>query len=109
MLKEASDLGYAEADPTLDVGGFDARSKLKILIKLAFGVDIEENRISCAGIPEARAPLNHTSDAESKRSPLTRAVENHSGPTSVRFVRSDRSVHRLKRSILSTRRWRAAR
>lgn len=51
-LKEASVLGYAEADPTLDVGGFDARSKLKILMRLAYGVDVEEDEISCRGITE---------------------------------------------------------
>ena len=51
-LSQASALGYAEADPTLDVGGFDARSKLKILMRLAYGVDVEESEISCRGITE---------------------------------------------------------
>mmetsp|Transcript_37468 Transcript_37468/g.41910 ORF Transcript_37468/g.41910 Transcript_37468/m.41910 type:complete len:477 (+) Transcript_37468:123-1553(+) len=51
-LSEASDLGYAEADPTLDVGGFDARSKLKILMRLAYGIDVKEDDISCRGITE---------------------------------------------------------
>ncbi len=51
-LKEASALGYAEADPTLDVGGFDARSKLKILMRLAYGVEVSEEEISCRGITE---------------------------------------------------------
>ncbi|MGK3742129.1 MAG: homoserine dehydrogenase [Bacillariaceae sp.] len=51
-LSEASDLGYAEADPTLDVGGFDARSKLKILMRLAYGIDVEEEDISCRGITD---------------------------------------------------------
>jgi len=51
-LSEASALGYAEADPTLDVGGFDARSKLKILMRLAYGIDVEEEDISCRGITE---------------------------------------------------------
>ena len=51
-LSEASDLGYAEADPTLDVGGFDARSKLKILMRLAYGMDVEEDEIACRGITE---------------------------------------------------------
>jgi homoserine dehydrogenase len=51
-LQGASDLGYAEADPTLDVGGFDARSKLRILIRLAYGVDVEEDEISCRGITD---------------------------------------------------------
>jgi len=51
-LKEASALGYAEADPTLDVGGFDARSKLSILMRLAYGIDVNEDEISCRGITE---------------------------------------------------------
>jgi len=51
-LAEASALGYAEADPTLDVGGFDARSKLKILMRLAYGIDVEEEAIDCRGITE---------------------------------------------------------
>jgi homoserine dehydrogenase len=51
-LEEAAALGYAEADPTLDVGGFDARSKLKILIRLAYGVDVDEDDIACKGITD---------------------------------------------------------
>lgn len=51
-LADASKLGYAEADPTLDVGGFDARSKLKILMRLAYGLDVEEEEISVRGITE---------------------------------------------------------
>jgi homoserine dehydrogenase len=51
-LQEASELGYAEEDPTLDVGGFDARSKLKILMRLAYGIDVDEDEISCRGITE---------------------------------------------------------
>ena len=37
VLGEAQDLGYAEADPTTDVGGFDAAHKITILAALAFG------------------------------------------------------------------------
>jgi len=51
-LAEASALGYAEADPTLDVGGFDARSKLRILMRLAYGVEVDEEEISCKGITD---------------------------------------------------------
>ncbi len=39
-LKEAQRLGYAEADPSLDVEGFDAAHKLTILARLAFDPDI---------------------------------------------------------------------
>ena len=37
VLAEAQRLGYAEADPTIDVGGFDAAHKITILAALAFG------------------------------------------------------------------------
>jgi len=37
-LKEAQDLGYAEADPTSDVEGYDAMYKLNILSRIAFGI-----------------------------------------------------------------------
>ena len=37
VLKEAQKLGYAEADPTLDVGGGDTAHKLALLSSLAFG------------------------------------------------------------------------
>ncbi len=37
VLAEAQRLGYAEADPTMDVGGFDAAHKVSILAALAFG------------------------------------------------------------------------
>lgn len=51
-LKEASELGYAEEDPTLDVGGFDARSKLKILMRLMYGIEVPEDDIACKGITD---------------------------------------------------------
>src|SRR3546814_3154787 len=37
VLLEAQRLGYAEADPTMDIGGFDAAHKISILAALAFG------------------------------------------------------------------------
>lgn len=40
-LQEAQDLGYAEADPSFDIYGDDAMHKLKLLIFLAFGVELE--------------------------------------------------------------------
>jgi homoserine dehydrogenase len=51
-LSDASNLGYAEEDPTLDVGGFDARSKLKILMRLAYGIEVDEKDIACKGITD---------------------------------------------------------
>ncbi len=49
-LLEAQKLGYAEADPIADVGGFDVRAKIAILIKLAFGLTINEEEIIPIGI-----------------------------------------------------------
>jgi len=50
VLAEAQKLGYAEADPTNDVEGFDARSKLAILAALAFGEKITPSDIFTEGI-----------------------------------------------------------
>ncbi len=44
-LKEAQDLGYAEADPSTDVDGFDAAHKLTILGRLAFDPDFSWERV----------------------------------------------------------------
>ena len=49
-LKLAQEGGYAEADPTLDINGFDASHKLIILIKLAFGLDLTLEQISPLGV-----------------------------------------------------------
>jgi homoserine dehydrogenase len=51
-LAEAQRLGYAEADPTLDVDGSDAAHKLAILARLAFGVAAPMNRIERRGIAD---------------------------------------------------------
>ncbi|HLJ47383.1 MAG TPA: homoserine dehydrogenase [Bryobacteraceae bacterium] len=50
VLGEAQRLGYAEADPTTDVDGFDARSKLALLAALAFGERITPSDIYTEGI-----------------------------------------------------------
>ncbi len=49
-LAEAQKLGYAEADPTFDIGGFDTAHKLAILASLAFGVKLDAGAISVEGI-----------------------------------------------------------
>ena len=50
ILKEAQELGYAEADPTFDVGGFDASHKLLILASIAYGIDVKPEDILIEGI-----------------------------------------------------------
>jgi homoserine dehydrogenase len=49
-LKEAQELGYAEADPTFDVGGFDTAHKLSILASLSFGCEIAPDEVFVEGI-----------------------------------------------------------
>jgi homoserine dehydrogenase len=51
-LHEAQRLGYAEADPTMDVDGSDATQKLAILAHLAFGVRVNWRDISRRGIDQ---------------------------------------------------------
>jgi homoserine dehydrogenase len=50
VLADAQRLGYAEADPTADVDGFDAGDKIAILASLAFGGRIKLQDVYCEGI-----------------------------------------------------------
>lgn len=52
VLKEAQKLGYAEADPTADVEGFDAAYKLSILSSLAFHTKIPHTKVYREGIKD---------------------------------------------------------
>lgn len=49
-LGRAQELGYAEADPTADVGGADAAAKMAILARLAFGLDVSLQQVVFEGI-----------------------------------------------------------
>jgi homoserine dehydrogenase len=55
VLAEAQALGYAEADPSADVDGLDARSKLALLAALAFGTRIRPAEIHVEGIRRVRS------------------------------------------------------
>lgn len=52
VLKEAQDLGFAEADPTADVEGHDVRAKICLLAKLAFGTTVKVEDVPCRGISQ---------------------------------------------------------
>lgn len=52
VLKEAQQLGYAEADPTADVGGLDAARKMSILSTLGFHVGMNLEEVECKGITQ---------------------------------------------------------
>ena len=55
VLKEAQDLGYAEADPSFDVDGNDAAQKLAILASIAFGIPVDEQAVYVSGITSVSA------------------------------------------------------
>jgi len=55
VLKEAQELGYAEADPTFDVEGIDAAHKLTILASLAFGIPLQFDKCYTEGIGKIEA------------------------------------------------------
>jgi homoserine dehydrogenase len=55
VLADAQAKGYAEADPTEDVGGFDARAKLAILMRLALRVEVNPEEIQPQPITEIAA------------------------------------------------------
>lgn len=69
-LKLAQARGFAEADPSLDLGGQDAAQKLRILAELAFGEPIRKETViglECAGAAEARRPYAVRQVAEARR------------------------------------------
>ena len=62
VLKEAQDLGYAEADPTGDVEGFDAAYKVTTLATLAFKKRIKIENVYREGITKIRAQDMHAAN-----------------------------------------------
>jgi len=54
-LSEAQRLGYAEADPTLDIEGIDSAHKITILASLAYGIPLSFNKVYCEGITKITA------------------------------------------------------
>ncbi|MEO6811302.1 MAG: homoserine dehydrogenase [Isosphaeraceae bacterium] len=62
-LRQAQELGYAEADPTLDVDGTDTAHKLAILAQLAFGASVRVSQIPRQGIDQLHpADLRYASE-----------------------------------------------
>ncbi|REK09033.1 MAG: homoserine dehydrogenase [Planctomycetota bacterium] len=91
-VSEAQRLGYAEADPTMDVDGSDAAQKLAILAHLAFGAHADWNAIPRQGIDTLElADLRYAKElgyrikllAVAQRTPA--GVELHVSPTLVRL------------------------
>ena len=80
VLKEAQELGYAEADPTFDVGGFDTAHKLAVLTSLAFGTEVNLPAIKIEGIEKvALADIRNAAELGYKIKLLGVAVNYDSG------------------------------
>ena len=80
VLEEAQALGYAEADPTFDVGGFDTAHKLAVLTSLAFGTEVNLKAIDIEGIEAVTlADIRNASDMGYKIKLLGVAVAHEEG------------------------------
>ena len=55
VLKQAQELGYAEADPTFDIEGVDAAHKLTIMSAIAFGIPVQFDKAYIEGISKLEA------------------------------------------------------
>jgi homoserine dehydrogenase len=55
VLKEAQELGYAEADPSADIDGWDAADKISILTSIAFAGRVKREEVHCEGIRQVTA------------------------------------------------------
>jgi len=75
-LREAQDAGYAEADPTFDIDGLDARDKLCILARMAFGGRLQVSMIPTYGIRLVRAIDVHSANRLDSTIRLVASAEN---------------------------------
>ena len=75
VLKVAQELGYAEADPTGDVEGYDARGKVTILANIVMGASLKINDVSCKGITQITSEDIENAKKQNKRWKLIGSVE----------------------------------
>jgi homoserine dehydrogenase len=75
-LEEAQKAGYAEADPTFDIDGLDARDKLCILARMAFGGRLKVSMIPTHGIRQVRAIDVHSANRLDSTIRLVASAEN---------------------------------
>ncbi len=79
VLKVAQDLGYAEADPTGDVEGIDARGKVTILANVVMDASIKISEVSCEGITKITQSDIAKAKTKNARWKLIGSVENKDG------------------------------
>jgi len=66
-LQQAQDLGYAEADPTADIEGYDALGKVVILSNVLMGANITKDQVKCQGITKITSTDIQKAKKEGKR------------------------------------------
>ncbi|GMA61211.1 hypothetical protein [Alicyclobacillus fastidiosus] len=66
-LSSAQQLGYAEADPTSDIEGYDAMYKVVILANVVMGVPLQPQHVTCRGIADITPGDIQRATAEGKR------------------------------------------
>ena len=95
-LKQAQQLGYAEADPTFDIEGYDTAQKLSLLASLAFGIKVDQSAIYREGISSIAAADLSAADELGYRVKLLgvavrtpKGIEQRVHPT---MVRKDSSI-----------------
>ncbi len=78
-LNKAQELGYAEADPTGDVEGYDARAKVTILTNVVMGEKFSINDVACEGITKITSANIEYAKSQSCRWKLIGSVEKIDG------------------------------
>jgi homoserine dehydrogenase len=82
VLDEAQKLGYAEADPTADVEGYDALAKVTILANVLMGENVKPNDIPCKGITQITLDDIDKAKSQGKRWKLIGEVKREGGKVS---------------------------
>lgn len=82
VLDEAQKLGYAEADPTADVEGFDALAKVTILANVLMGENVKPDDIPCKGITQITLDDIDKAKAQGKRWKLIGEIKREAGKVS---------------------------
>jgi len=78
-LKQAQELGYAEADPTADVEGYDALGKVVILANVVMNAPLTKDQVSCQGISHLTLQDIAEAKAAGKRWKLIGRVKKEGG------------------------------
>ncbi|MEE8238867.1 MAG: homoserine dehydrogenase [Nitrososphaerales archaeon] len=88
-LKEAKELGYAEADPTLDVQGFDSGAKLVIIANMLLDMDLTLKDLSIQGITSVSASDITAAKENGSALKLVASIEGKASVSPIEIKRSD--------------------